>query len=140
MREVTAVVVRTDVGVMPTYSQTLPRTARSASVSRRAVTTVLAAWSLPQLTDSAIVVVTELVSNAADHASGPSIRVTFTRISPCSVRVAVIDMDSARPSPRTAAPGDERGRGLALVETMSKGWGVDRLPWGKRVWADLEAL
>lgn len=29
-------------------------------------------------------------------------------------------------------------RGLAVVAGYSAAWGADRVPWGKRVWADVD--
>lgn len=124
---------------VPTYSQTLPRAAQSAGVSRRVATTVLTAWALPGLVDDVRLILDELVANAADHAQGASIRVTITRPARGRVRLAVIDMDHKQPVLRTAGHEDEGGRGLRLVNELCDRWGVDPLPWGKRVWADLEA-
>jgi len=122
---------------VPVYSQTFPRTARSAGPSRRAASTVLTAWALPDLVDDARLILDELVANAADHAQGTSIRVTITRTARGRVRLAVIDMDRKRPVLRTVTANDEGGRGLRLVDELSDRWGVDPLPWGKRVWAEL---
>lgn len=123
----------------PAYTEALPREAQSAAAARRLVRTVLGAWHLPELAECAALVVTEMVANAADHARGEAVRVTVTRISDHRVRVAVVDMDRARPQVRPLDANAERGRGMRLIEAHSAGWGVDPLPWGKRVWADLGA-
>ena len=52
--------------------------------------------------------------------------------------VAVVDKSHARPALRTASDTDESGRGLGVVEAVTARWGSDPLPWGKRVWGDLE--
>jgi len=123
-----------------TYSFTLPRDARSAGISRRAVTTVLNAWSMTGLVDDARLVMDELVANAADHAEGASIRVTITRTARGRVRLAVVDKDGRRPVMRAVGDDDEEGRGLRLVDELCDRWGVDPLPWGKRVWADMAVM
>ncbi|MFD4314958.1 ATP-binding protein [Streptomyces sp. NPDC058548] len=120
-------------------ARSLPRSPESAAVARRLVRRALATWSLPDLVEGAVLVVTELVANAAVHARGATIQVTVARVAIGQVRVAVIDLDRTEPALRLAADDDERGRGLALVEAVSARWGVDPLRWGKRVWADLEA-
>ncbi len=56
------------------------------------------------------------------------------------VRIEVWDnLASAlgRPAPRQAAPGEESGRGLGLVEALSLDWGWEAVPGhaAKRVWA-----
>jgi serine/threonine-protein kinase RsbW len=114
--------------------------AESAPRARRLVEAVLQTWDVPHLAEAALVVVTELVANAAYHARAESIRVTVTRLDERAVRVAVVDKSRALPHLRPASPGEEHGRGLVLVEAMSARWGVDTLPWGKRVWAELEDL
>ncbi|MBP8535938.1 ATP-binding protein [Streptomyces sp. MK37H] len=124
------------VGV-PAYSQVLPRTPESAAHARRMVRTVLETWHLPQLAGEAEYVVSELVSNAVDHARGRCLRVTVTRISECRVRLAVIDKSHDKPELKTALPTEEHGRGLAVIDALAQGWGVDTLQWGKRVWAIL---
>ncbi len=81
--------------------------------------------------------VSELVTNAVEHARGDAIRVTITRLAAGAVRIGVIDKDRGEPSPRSAGPRDEDGRGLAIVAALTVRWGVDRMRWGKRVWADV---
>lgn len=120
------------------FSESLPRKPESAAVARRRVRTVLGGWHLPELSDCAVLIVTELVANAAEHARGSYVRVTVTRTGEHRVRVAVVDKDHNQPRPRLATVDDERGRGLQLVDALSDVWGVDPLPWGKRVWADVE--
>jgi anti-sigma regulatory factor (Ser/Thr protein kinase) len=83
--------------------------------------------------------VTELVSNAITHACGEGMRVTVVSLSECRVRVAVIDQDRTRPQLKPPTPDRERGRGLLLVHALSDTWGVELLPGGKRVWAELKA-
>ncbi|MFJ6574192.1 ATP-binding protein [Streptomyces sp. NPDC091292] len=125
-------------GVRALVSVTLPRRAESASRARRLVADTLAAWGLTALTDAAVLTVTELVANAAEHSRGPAIRVTVSRMAEGRVRVDVIDKSRVPPAPRDAGPDDVEGRGLALVAAVSDTWGADALPWGKRVWAELE--
>lgn len=66
----------------PAYTESLPRLPESASLARRLATHALAVWRLDLLAESAELVVTEFVANAADHARGALIRVTFTRLTP----------------------------------------------------------
>jgi anti-sigma regulatory factor (Ser/Thr protein kinase) len=99
----------------------------------------LGVWQLPQLADAATLVLTELVSNAIRHAQGEGMRVNVMRLAERRVRVSVLDRDCTRPQMREPNPGEERGRGLFIVDSESAEWGVDLLPGGKRVWADLAA-
>lgn len=123
------------------YAESLERIPESTAAARHLVSDALDAWHLPQLTDTATLVLTELVSNSVRHARGEGMRVTVMRLSERCVRVSVIDRDSTRPRMRDQEPGEdeERGRGLFIIKAESVAWGVDLLPGGKQVWADLEA-
>ncbi|MFJ2951517.1 ATP-binding protein [Streptomyces sp. NPDC087226] len=75
----------------PGYSETLPRKPESAAVARTLVRTALAAWGLEEHIDDAMVVITELVSNAVEHGRLASIRVVVTRPAEHWVRLGVVD-------------------------------------------------
>ncbi|WP_447036507.1 ATP-binding protein [Streptomyces sp. DSM 118878] len=123
----------------PRYSEILPREPESAAVARRLVRTALSAWGLETLTDDATVVITELVSNAADHGRLPHIRVIVSRPAEDRVRLAVVDRSKALPMMRTDANGDQiRGRGLLLVDALTERWGTELYPWGKQVWGEMQ--
>ncbi|MEU6462334.1 ATP-binding protein [Streptomyces sp. NPDC046976] len=123
----------------PGYSETLPRDPESAATARRLVCVALSTWGLDELTDDAVLIVTELVTNAVRHARRRSIRVMVERIAPRTVRVAVADFSHALPVPCAPKNDEEGGRGLALVVALATNWGADERRWGKVVWADLEA-
>ncbi|MEU5282512.1 ATP-binding protein [Streptomyces sp. NPDC020755] len=131
--------IETVAGRMPAYTDTLPRVAESVHRARRLVRLALDVWGLTDVQDDAELVVSELLTNAVLHARrGDSVRVTVTRLGEGRVRVAVVDLSKGRPVPRDAGSDQESGRGLEIVKTLSGGqWGVDLLPWGKRVWATL---
>ncbi|MFJ4869604.1 ATP-binding protein [Streptomyces sp. NPDC088757] len=107
--------------------------------ARRLVRAALTVWGLESLIDDATLVVTELVSNAADHSRLPSIRVLVSRPSAKRIRVGVVDRSKAVPMLRTDSNGDQlRGRGLVLVDALTEQWGTELYRWGKQVWAELE--
>lgn len=124
---------------LPSYGRTLPRTAQQARTARLLVTMALRAWGLGGLDGDARLVMTELVSNSVVHARRGLVRVTVTRLTARRVRVAVVDLSAELPSPQRCGGDVESGRGLTIVDALSVQWGVDPLPWGKRVWAELEA-
>jgi anti-sigma regulatory factor (Ser/Thr protein kinase) len=121
----------------PGYSETLPREPGSASAGRKLVRISLSVWGLDDLADDAALIVSELVSNAVQHARRSSIRLTVERPTDSSVRIGVVDFSQVLPSQRVADPDGEHGRGLLLVEALAEDWGTEPLPWGKRVWAEL---
>ncbi|WP_257137938.1 MULTISPECIES: ATP-binding protein [unclassified Streptomyces] len=133
------VMIETGAGPMPAYTETLPRVANSAQRARRLIHLALDVWELTDVQDDAELVVSELVSNAVLHARrGDSVRVTATRLGEGRVRVAVVDLSRHWPAPSAAGDDQESGRGVGIVNALSGGrWGVDPLPWGKRVWAEL---
>ncbi|MEW2166118.1 ATP-binding protein [Streptomyces sp. NPDC007084] len=123
----------------PGYSETLPREAESAATARRLVRTALAVWGLEDRTEDAMVVITELVSNAVDHGRLPHIRVIVSRPTENRVRIGVVDRSKTIPMPRTDSNGDQiRGRGLLIVDSLTDRWGTDLYRWGKQVWGELK--
>jgi anti-sigma regulatory factor (Ser/Thr protein kinase) len=108
--------------------------ARSSTTARAFTQETLAQWSLADLTDDALLVVGELVSNAVLHATGPITLVLDLREQ--GVCVEVIDDSPAMPSTRTLSDTRTNGRGLAIVAAVAREWGVQRLSTGgKSVWA-----
>ena len=119
-------------------TENLKRVPESANLARDLIRTTLACWGLLCIDEPAKVIVTELVSNAVRHAQGDEVRVTLVRLSHDRVRIGVVDRDPNRPMVKAVSLDAESGRGLLLIEAISSTWGVDVLPDGKRVWADLE--
>ena len=118
--------------------QTLPNDLRAPREARLAITKFLTGAGLPQLVDDAQLLATELVTNAVRHACGP-IHVR-ARLSDGFVRIEVCDSAAgSAPEPRRAAPDDEGGRGMELVEKLSVRWGWKVTPESKMVWLDLQA-
>ncbi|MFF2020274.1 ATP-binding protein [Streptomyces sp. NPDC058171] len=121
----------------PGYSETLPRQPESAAPARRLVRAACAVWRLDDLAEDGALIVSELVSNAVQHARRESIRITIERPGTGRVRVGVVDFSRVSPVRGEPDPERESGRGLALVAELAENWGTDSLPWGKRVWAEL---
>jgi anti-sigma regulatory factor (Ser/Thr protein kinase) len=110
----------------------------SAGVARAFAGHALAAWPPGIPAADAVLVVSELVTNAVSHALGP---VTLT-LTLCEhhLRIAVGDHDVAR-GPVVQRPDADAtgGRGLALVERLTDRWGVRyrRERGTKTVWCEL---
>ncbi|MFB8087319.1 ATP-binding protein [Streptomyces sp. NPDC055992] len=123
---------------MPAYTETLPRVPESVLRARNLVDLSLSAWGVHDDQGAAKLVVSELVANTVQHARRSSFRVTVTWLGDNRVRVAVVDLSRTHPVRRSAGSDDESGRGLDIVDALSRGqWGVDSMRWGKRVRADL---
>ncbi|GGR71279.1 MULTISPECIES: ATP-binding protein [Streptomyces] len=117
----------------------LPRQLCAAPDARHFVVDVLKDWGLVSVLDDAAMVVTELVTNAVQHTETPTVRIIVRRMPSSAVRVIVIDKHpDLWPALQPAKPLASGGRGLALVDAVTRAWGCTRLPREKYVWADLE--
>ncbi|MFH8368784.1 SpoIIE family protein phosphatase [Streptomyces sp. NPDC018031] len=95
----------------------------------------LAEWGLEELAITTELVVSELVTNAIRHATGP-IRLRLIRQS--VLICEVFDASSTSPRLRHARTTDEGGRGLFLVAQLTRRWGTRYIPGGKLIWAEQE--
>jgi anti-sigma regulatory factor (Ser/Thr protein kinase) len=97
---------------------------------------VMAEWGLVgEAGEPTQLVVTELISNAIDHARAP-IQLTV-RFPGESVRVEVHDATVEPPRQQPHDPLRVRGRGLQMVDALSSRWGWTNDASGKTVWADV---
>jgi anti-sigma regulatory factor (Ser/Thr protein kinase) len=113
-------------------------TATAPGHARRWLHDALAAVELDDDTLQLVVlVVDELVTNAVIHAGTPiDVRVQHdSGVVHCVVR----DRRTDGPLPRIIETVDGRGRGLRLVDVLSRRWGVDRDTAGTNVWAEIGA-
>lgn len=121
----------------------LPCDTGAPASARRLVREMCPKWQVDDgLEDTAEFVVSELVSNAVEHAC-TGVGLTLER-GPLGLRVAVRDSSPVGfPGPvrRSTDPlGRVRGRGLELVESLTTAWGVDVQPDGNTVWAEMTHL
>ena len=108
----------------------------SAARARRFVEERCAAWGFDAVVDDAVLVVSELVTNAVIHGKS-SAELRLVRAQDI-LRVEVADDGPAPPDPQLAGADDEHGRGLFLIGALSAAWGTEAAPGGgKVVWADL---
>ena len=110
----------------------------SAMAARHFVADALARRGLDCLVDVAVLLVSELVTNAVRYAGGPvHLQIVVRR---GRVRVEVIDEAPDGPRSASADTFAERGRGLLIVEALASRWSVEDLPPGKRVWFELDLV
>lgn len=113
----------------------LPQELGSVRQARALVRRTLDEWDLGHLEDEATLVVSELASNALNHAqSSYQVRVYHN---PSTVRIEVRDGGAGTPEPQPTSATREGGRGLLLVSAMSVSWGLEETGEGKVVWAEL---
>lgn len=116
----------------------LPATGQAAGLARQLTRETLAAWRRADLEETAVLIVSELVTNAVRHASiGGSLVALRLEIDGTSVRIEVHDEDPRWPQPSTPDALDESGFGFVLVSALAGKWGVSDTPTGKAVWAEV---
>jgi anti-sigma regulatory factor (Ser/Thr protein kinase) len=105
----------------------------AAGEARREVRAAICTWDIPVDPDLAILLTSELVTNAIRHEVTGIVMLAIT----CSCGQLRVDVhDTSRTLPMLVdAPVDaETGRGLMLVSTLSAEWGFYRTPAGKAVY------
>lgn len=111
----------------------------SAAAARRFVREVLDAWDCDDPEDVALLLTSEVVSNAVRHAATElALRLALDEQG-TTLRIEVSDADDQLPraqEPPTDATG---GRGLLLVEMLAERWGAEPTACGKVVWFELGA-
>jgi anti-sigma regulatory factor (Ser/Thr protein kinase) len=105
------------------------------AVARQFVRDRLASWEALDYADDAMLVASELVSNAVLHArTDIQLRLACSR---AGVRVEVFDENSRLPILAPCPSDATSGRGLALVSELATAWGVEKRDGGKVVWAEV---
>ncbi|HEU5417150.1 MAG TPA: ATP-binding protein [Streptosporangiaceae bacterium] len=100
------------------------------------VRAAICAWDILVDTSAAVLLASELVTNAIRHERGETVVLVLT----CTreqLRVEVHDTSPAMPAPAYAPADAEAGRGLQLVASLSDDWGFHRTPAGKAVFFTL---
>jgi anti-sigma regulatory factor (Ser/Thr protein kinase) len=112
----------------------------AAACTRGLVRALTMEWGLPNLTDAAELLASELVTNAIQ--ASRELMVTETPIvriwiasDGVSMVIHVWDASAAMPVRQQAGPGDDSGRGLMIIDALSADWGTYREADGKVVWA-----
>ena len=106
----------------------------SAGDARRFVASLLEEW-LEDLRDTALLLTSEVVTNAVIHARTNLDLIVV--VDQTSVRVEVCDAEDRHPEVRQAGGDDMSGRGVMLVEMLSAAWGVRAREDGKCVWFEV---
>jgi anti-sigma regulatory factor (Ser/Thr protein kinase) len=120
-------------------------TSTSSRTAREFATNTLNSWGLPDLIDDAVVIISELVTNAIRHglppyaAAGGDMPIKLTLVRQGRFVVCIVsDPSDQNPQVRPTDDVGENGRGLHVIEALSRVWGWTPLPGsGKAVWAAL---
>jgi anti-sigma regulatory factor (Ser/Thr protein kinase) len=106
-------------------------------VPRRFAAEALCSWGLGDIVDDAMLVVSELATNAVIHA-GTEYTVTLS-LNGNELRIAVADGSAVQLQPRDADLATPGGRGLGLVTAVASGWDATPAAGGKVVSVALAA-
>jgi anti-sigma regulatory factor (Ser/Thr protein kinase) len=118
---------RTELGASP----------HSPRIARDFLRHVMDAWGCDDPDDVAVLLTSEIVSNAVLHAATAlSVEIQLEQE---RLRVAVRDGDLRMPTVQQPAPEDTSGRGLLLVRSLADRWGAERDGHGKVVWFEIRA-
>jgi anti-sigma regulatory factor (Ser/Thr protein kinase) len=109
------------------------RDERDVARARQFVIDQCHASGLMWLCDDAALLTSEVVTNAVRHARPGAVSVSAGRDGDNFV-VQVLDGSHAEPQVLDPDPWAERGRGMALVNSIAQAWGVVPHPSGKVVW------
>ncbi len=108
----------------------------AAAAARSRVRAAIYAWDVPVDPSVAVLLTSELVTNAIRHEAGGTVMLVIA----CAcgqLRVDVHDTSCSAPVPMDAPADAETGRGLMLVASLSTDWGFYRTPAGKAVYFTL---
>ncbi|MDF3141692.1 MULTISPECIES: ATP-binding protein [unclassified Streptomyces] len=119
---------------------------KCVALARSQLRKYLRHWNAEDLTDPAVLLLSELVTNSVRHARvspGREIETVF-EVTEERLRVEVSDASNQVPIMRHVDDSEEEGRGLSLVATVASRWGTDprmvngQYAVGKTVWFEID--
>jgi anti-sigma regulatory factor (Ser/Thr protein kinase) len=122
-------------GTSPNWavSRTFPPDPSTVAIARSFALDALG--GRPVDTDVVASVVSELVANAVQHARTPY--TVHLEVDDPLLRIGVSDGSDVHPTRLSPPATQEHGRGLALIEGLSRTWGVTNQSRGKVVWLEM---
>ncbi|MEV7525931.1 SpoIIE family protein phosphatase [Streptomyces sp. NPDC091371] len=115
---------------------TVWRLPKAVMHARRFAARTLRSWGVVEELDEALLVVSELVTNAIVHTQG-EVGMDLT-LSTDRLRIAVNDASPRTPVKPVSVDWESTGgRGLLIVEATTVAWGSVPLSGGKQVWAEI---
>jgi len=106
------------------------------TAARSEVRAAICDWAAPVDLPIALLLTSELVTNAITHAAGETVMLSCT-LGWGHVRVEVLDSSFAPPVLVETPADAETGRGLMLIDSLSSYWGYYWTPTGKAVYFTL---
>ncbi|WP_137988325.1 SpoIIE family protein phosphatase [Streptomyces vilmorinianum] len=121
---------------MMTVAQAEPERIAAA---RQHLRQLLHDWTDDDQIDSAVLMVSEMVTNVLIHTDGDALLVAEVTCDDEARRLRVEVSDGSDELPHKRHPGEmaSSGRGLVLMEMLAHAWGVDPRGEGKSIWFEL---
>jgi hypothetical protein len=113
----------------------LPREPAAAAAARGHVRAVIRDWNIPVDPDIAVLLTSDLVTNAIMTGIGETVTLAV-RCSSGRLRIDIYDGSRALPT-RSEPATPQTGPGLALVAALAAAWGCFHTPAGKAVYFTL---
>ncbi|MER7764723.1 SpoIIE family protein phosphatase [Streptomyces sp. NPDC097619] len=107
--------------------------------ARRQIRELLHDWTEEDQVDSAVLMVSEMVTNVLMHTDGDALLTAEAVGERGSRRLRVEVADGSDELPHKRQPGEmaSSGRGVLLMEMLADAWGVDPRGEGKSIWFEL---
>jgi serine phosphatase RsbU (regulator of sigma subunit)/anti-sigma regulatory factor (Ser/Thr protein kinase) len=131
------------VAVRPTVRRTMLSVAQAeperVAVARQHLRELLHDWASPDQLDSAVLLLSEMLTNVLVHTDADALLLAEVRDTPGGRRLRVEVTDTSDDLPHKRRPGElaSSGRGLVLIELLADVWGVDPRGEGKSIWFEL---
>src|ERR1700733_15583460 len=121
------------------WEMSLPAAEQAPALARQATREVLASWRVTHLEETALLFVSELVTNAVRHAAcGGSMLILRLEAAGTSLRIEVHDADPQRPQPGTPDGLDESGYGFVIIDALADKGGGSETATGKAGGGELD--
>ncbi|MFI9808188.1 SpoIIE family protein phosphatase [Streptomyces sp. NPDC052301] len=127
----------------PTVRRTLLSVAQDEperiAEARRHLRELLHDWVSADQVDSAVLLVSEMVTNVLVHTDADALLLAEVTGEACGRRLRVEVTDAGDDLPHRRRPGElaSSGRGVMLIELLADGWGVEPRGEGKSIWFEL---
>ena len=117
---------------------TLPACGLPVRLARQVTREVLTAWQLAHVEETAVLLVSELVTNAVREAASTNAITLELQVVHTWLRIEAYRCRPGLVAPRTTGEFDESGFEFALVDSLADKWGVRETMTGKTAWAELD--
>ncbi|GAA2764282.1 SpoIIE family protein phosphatase [Streptomyces paradoxus] len=109
------------------------------AVARQQLRELLHDWSSPDQVDSAVLLLSEMLTNVLVHTDSDALLVAEITGGVGERRLRIEVTDAGDDLPHKRRPGElaSSGRGLVLIELLAHAWGVDPRGEGKSIWFEL---